>query len=539
MKLQIAGFALAIAPLCSFAQAPAYPNGSYSQTCTGISVSANSLKATCRKLNGNTQPTVLDELSTCLNSIARYGDIGNIDGNLVCIPDLPKPDPAFTFPAAEVTINQWVFGGNMDAIHRHGWEIFAGLTHPVGVVDGTPVRAFETWATPRNMIFRMGQNGVLKFAVESTAGGKQSGLDLEIPRQFSAIKAARKPKILSAQEVAASPVGDTNIFVAVSYNPPAAQHAIANKLFLRSTLDALLREGYAELPDFPANSITLKPVYKVIPASTPGGIYTFPGWPGPPNPVIAFPEEAWGACVYVDIKGSGAGGNSIDSGCKGRNASNTFFLNNFVHQKISKENADFLNAQLGLRNRYKEGDYAILVAMHVTSREVKTWTWQSFWWSANPDQPYLPSSAAIAAQRPMAFLDDATRHYAMTVAYSMVTPAQPITGGQSVGEPVFGFNPHLEAGFDPSVFQTQVPIVTPSGPITTQYGVQSNCMTCHNQAMYNPRTDYQSDGGANRQTPYGADYYKAINDPIFAGSLKLDFAWSIIGSMQPPPPPSK
>ena len=167
--------------------------------------------------------------------------------------------------------------------------------------------------------------------------------------------------------------------------------------------------------------------------------------------------------------------------------------------------------------------------MHVTSRETKRWTWQTFWWSASPDQPKLPSNADIAARRPTQFLDEATKHYAMSVAYQMLAKAQPIIGGESVGESVIGFNPHLEAGFDPGTFQIIRPI---NGSERNEYGVQTNCMTCHNLALYNPRTDYRIDQGANREKPYGTDYYMSIDDETFDGTLKLDFAWSILGTLK-------
>ena len=106
--------------------------------------------------------------------------------------------------------------------------------------------------------------------------------------------------------------GDTRIFVSVAYNPPAAHHAITNKLFLQSTLNAYLQDGYTEIPNFPDNSITIKPVYKIISKNVTGGIYKFPGWPGTPSPARAFPEEDWDSCVYVDINGIGVGGDAID-----------------------------------------------------------------------------------------------------------------------------------------------------------------------------------------------------------------------------------
>lgn len=508
------------------AHAAAEPNGSYRYTCSGISISDDSLIATCRKLNGTSQPTTLANISACLNDITKDGDIGNIDGNLVCLPDLPKPDPAVPFPVSETTVNRWVYDNDTGAIVRHGWGIWAGLTHTVGLVNGTPVRAFETWATTSNMLYRI-KSGQTLLQMEAAAPSRQPVLDLGIPRQFHGLTKERKFKLLGREEIAKSNVGDTNIFVSVAYNPPAAKHANGNKLFLQSTLDTLLKEGYTEIPNFPNNAITIKPVYKIIPQNTANGIYTFPGWPGTPNPAVAFPEENWNSCVYVNINGSGAGGNSIDPGCKGRSAQNTFFLNNFIHQKLTQQDVQFLKTQLNLTA--KDGDYAILVGMHVTTREIKRWAWQTFWWSANADKPYPPSDDHIAAARPMKYLDAAAQHYAMSVAYSMVAPAQPITSGENVGASVIGYNPHLEAGFDPSVFQIVRAI---NGTIKNAYGVQTNCMTCHNLALYNPKTDYSVGEGQNRQTPYGTDYYMSLTDPIFNATLKLDFAWSILGVLE-------
>lgn len=517
-------FLLAIGPQ---AHAAAEPNGSYRLTCSKVSVVGDSLKATCRKFNGASQSTTLANLAACLNDITKDGDIGNIDGNLVCLPDLPKPDPEMVFPASETTVNKWVYGNDLDSIHRHGWGIWAGLTQKVGVIDGVQVRAFETWATPSNMLYRIKSGSTLLEATKSSTPRQRRVLELGIPRQFHGLPKGRKFKLFGIEEIAKSKVGDTNIFVSVAYNPPAAKHAIGNKLFLQSTLDTYLKNGYTEIPNFPNNAITIKPVYKVISKDTPNGLYTFPGWPGTPNPAAAFSESSWASCVYINIKGSGAGGNSIDTGCKGRNAQSTFFLNNFIHQKLTQQDAQYLKAQLGVNA--EEGDYAILVGMHVTTREIKRWVWQTFWWSANADRPYLPSSSNIAAVRPMKYLDAASQHYAMAVTYSMVSPAQPITGGKNVGSSVIGYNPHLEAGFVPTVFQIVRSI---NGTTTNTYGVQTNCMTCHNLALYNPKTDYSVKQGANRETPYGTDYYMSLTDPTFNATLKLDFAWSILGVLE-------
>lgn len=534
LSLSAVGLSAAGLATLAFADsASSAPPGSYRLSCYNASVTSDTLSATCQTLQGGYQQTSLANLSQCENAVLRGGDIGNIDGNLVCIPDLPQAT-AEPFPQSESTINSWVYGGDSSAIYRHGWAIWAGLTSFTGKVNGTPMRAFQTWTPPSNMIFRI-QSGLGVDALrgkmmlsKSQLIGPGKHLDLDLPHQFRNLR--RPVKATQAQQTSD---GDTNILVSVAYNPAAAQHAITNKLFLQSTLNTYMQQGYQQIPVFPAAAITIKPVYKVIQkneanGNVTNGIYTMPGWPGTPSPAVAFPEQDWNACVYIDLNGTQSG-SSIDQGCKGRTPASTFRVSDFISYTLNAAEAADASQDLGVP--VSAGDIAILVGMHVTSREATRWAWQTFWWSANAQQPYSPSSAAIAAARPPV-LDPAAAHYAMAVAYQMVSPAQPITGGKSVGAPVIAYNPHLEAGFDPTVFQTTATINDNGTIITNQYGVQTNCMSCHGQAMYQSTPGYYAGNNAgNRQTPYAADYYFGLDDPMFSGKLQLDFAWSLLGSL--------
>ncbi len=58
------------------AQTP--PPGSYQKTCTGATVSNNTLKASCKTFQGASIAASLDYASGCV------GDIGNVNGTLVC-----------------------------------------------------------------------------------------------------------------------------------------------------------------------------------------------------------------------------------------------------------------------------------------------------------------------------------------------------------------------------------------------------------------------------------------------------------------------
>ena len=94
--------------------------------------------------------------------------------------------------------------------------------------------------------------------------------------------------------------------------------------------------------------------------------------------------------------------------------------------------------------------------MHVTSREITRWTWQTFWWSATPDKPHFPSSTTVAKLRPKALTAPAS-HYAGAPAYNMAVPAQPVVGGENFGNSVYAYNPYLEAPFNYQVLPDSVP----------------------------------------------------------------------------------
>src|SRR6202008_1202183 len=80
----------------------------------------------------------------------------------------------------------------------------------------------------------------------------------------------------------------------------------------------------------------------------------------------------------------------------------------------------------------RPGNIALLVAMHVTTKEISNWTWQTFCWS--PD-----AGGSIKEGGRPASGRGVWRNYLMTVAYSMVNPPP-----APAGAPNISFNPYLE-----------------------------------------------------------------------------------------------
>lgn len=497
---------------------------------------------------------------------------GNTNGSgpSTAVVPAPFPDPGipgFKFPEQAAVIDGWAKDGKNEDIYKHGWGIWAGLTTDTKQVPpgGTQsLLVFETWQTPAEIIAAINNDQKKMLAARSNRS------DLIKPHQFAhalakgdkkfAAKPAAKTDNTNTANTkpantntggkpappapAATP--DQNLAVSVSYSPPAAKYATDNKIFLYDTLKGYGDGGKTDIPPFPSDAITLKPTFKVISKSALGsnGLYVLAAWHGPDEPTPSpngYAEIDWKSCVYVDINNKGKGDGSQDPTCSNPTPATTYNLSDFISYTLNKEDADFYNQEFGLTQdsggAAQAGDSAILVAMHVATRETVKWTWQSYYWASNPADPKAPSSAEIAKLRPSQ-ITGAAAHYSMTVAYAMVFPAQPDTGGQSVGDPIYGFNPYLEAGFGNSVFTGSNSVVKKDGKdIATNFGVRTNCMSCHVYASVLGSNPCQSN------TPYSGDAYVSLDDPIFKSQVKLDFAWSIQGNVQkdgkPCPPPAQ
>ena len=450
------------------------------------------------------------------------------------VPLLNPAIPDYVFPAPETALLTSVNNADTAAIYRHGWGLWASLTAPTtrtayGIADA-PV--YLTWLTKQDLV-NLSTAATAATPSATTAGattraaasgpGRSLGLKpLSQLRKFGIDSSAPKPK---AATRAAAVTPDTQVFETVAYDPTAAKFINDNQLFVLSTIQALYAAGQAEIPTFPVTAVSIKPVYKIVSQSEliGGKYYAMPAWPG--TPVVTaeivtsgYPETAWPGCVYVDVTNPGASTSTgIDGACSGQTAASTYGLGDFINYPVTSSNVAAFNAE---GYDVAAGDYLLLMAMHVTSREMAEWTWQTYFWTPAPMNPPLPSSDAIAAAQPAA-LSMPAAHYAMSIGYQMISPNQPINGGNNDGKPVVVYNPYLESGFNAQVFSVSRPVTDPNTGVawTGQVGVETNCMTCHSLAAVN----FGTGGG----TGYATTFYIGRNDPIFAGTVQTDFLWSI------------
>ncbi|MGB5981311.1 MAG: hypothetical protein WBG46_04130 [Nonlabens sp.] len=443
----------------------------------------------------------------------------------------PAPFPTldmagFQFPQDSVTLNRWIRESRDESIYKHGWGIWAGLLSETNQkIDGDHknLRVYETWMTPREMI------EVIKSGKSVNKPLSRSNrANLSIPHQhlhFGDDTLKKSNKLSSKLDASKSTLGlgkvNINIHESVAYSPDASKFAIDSRIFMATTLyDLANKDGYSEIPFFPNSSITIKPVFKVLPISSGETKFEIAAWSGTTDELEAYPEGQWGTYVTVDTDSTSVSNGKLRS------------INEFVHYKLNREDVDYFKSEWtendGNPLEVEPGDYVILVGMHVGTREITNWTWQTFWWDANADNPPLPSSRTIADMRPD-ILKGAARNYAMAVSYYMVNPNENQMDQPITGKPNYAFNPYLEAGFGPDVFdENRSMLYTKTDTIKTYVGVRTNCMSCHRMASTSPQL-YKE--GTLSITPYVGDSFVSKRDTVFNEQLLLDFAWSIQGNI--------
>lgn len=442
---------------------------------------------------------------------------------------LPEPEIAgFSFPESEATLTGWITAmtrGNAstgvsaaERIYRHGWGLWTAVTMETAQqYEGQRLRVFETWLTPEELA------SASKLPSGTSVSSRSRGrAPLEALNQLKRGHENSRPSGLATS-------GGDNRFDRgagfVKFDPTAAEHVRRQRLFDTAALDALLLGGAQQITPFPATALVVKPVFQIVKAGdlVGGRYYALKVWPGPPEVAQPWGPAQWPGCVWLDQFDGGAGRGAIDETPQAdgstRTDETTYPLSSLIHYRLSAADAAALNeAKPGTDARV--GDFAILVAMHIAGREIARWTWQTFWWTPTPDDPHAPSGPVIASQRPDQ-LQGAARNYAMALAYTMLTPDQPYVGGENVGAAVYAYNPWIEARFGPTDLPDSRAGFDPAGrPAENNHGVQTNCMSCHAQATYNPNKR----STAPRFT--GARYVDVI-DPQFVGTLQTDFLWSI------------
>lgn len=406
------------------------------------------------------------------------------------------PPSVRSYPSSMNTINTWIAEMDTKKIRGHAWDIWQSITTPTDL----ELPVWETWYSGHEL-----------FDLDVQAERK-SIRDFEFPTQF--FHAAVLTKI--PDDPFERPTSFNKFSKSLAefissqgYNKKSVLTKIDDEFNTNAT-PIIDRQIQTSKDTTDKNSFALKPVFQFIDGKE---ITAIPYWLGDSTAYTTNtnnPEpRTWKQFVVVDPSGKLKPGSMYELDGK---EWPVVSLDDFYHIKITEEEAKNFSTfaaesgddvgrndsstQADILSMVKAGNYALLTAMHVTGKEVPNWTWQTFWWSPNRNDPIF------GADRPKS-IPSPWSNYNMRTAYYMVSPP-----GQKGGKPNISFNPYLETNL-----QGTLPLH--NGDSLKWYGVSSNCMSCHRMASF-PTNDYAPNG---------------LIDPAdslyFSKKTKTDFLWSI------------
>jgi hypothetical protein len=364
----------------------------------------------------------------------------------------------------------WTKDLTPDNARQHGWALLQGATGPAAAgCPASRVPLWLSWITKRELFFPAnGKKGPRKIqGLASNTLGERDQIDKLKARPLNERLSPEDPFLIPDDNGGFTRV----VFSSVHYNP-AAQNVLAR------TPDAMI-QAYQQQTKFqeptPGTAIVIKPIWWPVDLTT---IATcLPVWsPTVPTGVWSARADGWRERVWVSDQAApgqtkkcfGPDGKPMDARVVG--------LSEFFSMEIDPGNQKALQLLIrpGLANIAKPGNKALLVGFHVISKELPTWSWNTFWWEpagyrnqGNTDRPKL---------------DAPWTSYVMNSSLSAA--GMPTPDGAGVCQPVNAiYNPYQEAALENSMPESQ-PVCGKPG--VTLGGLASNCLSCHSRASYKP-----------------------------------------------------
>lgn len=407
------------------------------------------------------------------------------------------PPPVRTYPSSMETVNTWVTDMDTEKIRAHAWDMWESITTPT--IVGLPV--WETWYSGHE-IFELDSQEERKIV-----------RNFHFPTQFfhaSAITAIPEDPAERPTSFNRFTRSVANVIWDKGYNKKSVLTEINNEFDATGTAP-LYRQIQTSIDTVDELSIVLKPVFQFISKDSAVAIPYWAGVSPQTTSDMTNPEpHTWKQFVVVDPTGQLPVGSMYpvdgqewpvvsisDFYAIQLTAEDSINFSQFAAESGDNVGLNNNTSQEDILTMVRPGNYALLTAMHVTGKEIPNWTWQTFWWSPDTQNP------VFGADRP-ATIGSPWSNYNMRTAYYMVAPPNTEQGG----EPLISFNPYLETNLS-----GKVPTVL--GDSVQWYGVFSNCMSCHRMAAF-PNSFYTPNGYINPADPFR-----------FSKNTKTDFLWSI------------
>lgn len=412
--------------------------------------------------------------------------------------------PVRTFPAEANEVLSWIETMNFPQIRRHGWDIWESAN--TMTPEGMPV--WESWYSGHE-IFELGIESKAKRAKFYDYEKPVQDAHFGVTEDNIPIDTLSRPYSFNRYSYSlAETIWDKgyykdSVLVAINDEYDSLNTPIVDRL-INTSIDTIDEA-----------SLATKPIFQFVSGFEPTAI---PYWAGvspmtTSNMTLPIPNT-WKQCVVVDPTNKLKPGDKVKMPCNGKEGTwevvplSNFYTHQIDSAQIANFNHNFPDVGLdnnnlspaGLDSMMKVGNYALMVGMHITTKEIVKWTWQTYWWS--PDA----NKAPFGHDRPSS-IPSPWNNYVMDMSYSMMTPPDDF-----YGEPIVAFNPYIETRLS---FK-----FTPNGRDSVQdYGMNSNCLSCHSLATYPMSEGFQ----------YLSTGYVDLADTfLFKNKTKTDFMWSFL-----------
>ncbi|HEY7403048.1 MAG TPA: hypothetical protein VIB39_05975 [Candidatus Angelobacter sp.] len=493
----------------------------------------------------------------------------------------PPPESSFPkgFDYPE-QVQGWVYPTNGDRMRLHGWCLFAGLNQ-VSQPNGpllwqnwkTSTQAFQYQYNPwkgvggaalpqrpaplnaRNVAnARVGganpiNNPPPMYPINSNVANKYPTCRQPIPGHSGWYQLMDGDHMQSNGDI---------MVAGVIYNKAAIDNIVLSHFDNAVTLNSLLPPDKTSpanaIKQFPSSSIVLKPMFWPVQK---GGFTVLPVWdwdankPGSPtdgqyagyemkqfwrnavaitdlpNPTPP-PKVTYLYNVYDPTGTTQIGPITYDNTSQiSPPAFRVVSVNDFYHRQLNATELAQLStcdralldasAYWAYNRAFQPGDYIVLVAMHIMTKEQPDWTFQSLWYHPDADKS---DTCRYCKSRPTNLADTTFRHYLLTTTYGT-------TQGQ--GHDNYYAPPNTQPGASiwPVAYNPYIELAA-SHPITT------NCMNCHHRAAWPPlasqnkpdqgrTSSYLQDSPPN---PNALEVFQE-NNSIFNGLLTVDAMWAV------------
>jgi hypothetical protein len=398
---------------------------------------------------------------------------------------MPASQQAAVPPASESELLDIRDRQDVPAMRKHAWGVYVAITKPSDprLRDSPPI--WDTWED-KGDLFAEGP----PINVDHS---KRRQIDL--PIEVLASIRSRSANEDDAVRDATAYVRQRGVGPEVLYNPAAALHIRTNGLNkeqglkdrwkVLKDLNAPISES--SIVEFPRSAIVVKAMWLTV---GPRSSQVLQVW-DPPNKSLASCEYGCSSIVKVRLV-------SPEEPCNLPALSEPVFSSCFYNVPDPK------------RNGYR----LVLFGLHIATKEIRDWTWSTFWWQRDPENgPY-------ARNRPdKTVLEGYWRNYVMDTTLSMVTPEEKPRIGATIppqrcqitplSTARVCFNPYLELGM--------------------KNGELSNCVNCHRQATYpamkpDPRGTPQRGYLSSDDRCFGTQETKAGTQERV---MKVDYLWSL------------